>query len=108
MRRGGEALVGKHDFAAFQSSGGDVQRTERTILSLDVGPDRGETGFRRGTEELPPIAVMVRSIAGKLVDVGLGRWPPGYVADILASRDRRRAGRAAPACGLFLVRVDYD
>jgi tRNA pseudouridine38-40 synthase len=50
---------------------------------------------------------MVRTIAGTLVDVGLGRWPADDVAGILASRDRRRAGRTAPAAGLFLVRVDY-
>jgi tRNA pseudouridine38-40 synthase len=50
---------------------------------------------------------MVRSIAGTLVDVGLGRWQPSEVGRILAGRDRSRAGRAAPASGLFLVRVDY-
>jgi tRNA pseudouridine38-40 synthase len=50
---------------------------------------------------------MVRTIAGTLVDVGLGRWPPSRVAEILESRDRSQAGRAAPASGLFLVRVDY-
>ncbi|HET7217935.1 MAG TPA: hypothetical protein VFJ02_07795, partial [Vicinamibacterales bacterium] len=50
---------------------------------------------------------MVRSIAGTLVDVGLGRWPATQVAEILASADRTRAGRAAPACGLFLVAVMY-
>ena len=43
---------------------------------------------------------MVRTIAGTLVDVGLGRWPAGQVAAILAGRDRARAGRAAPAAGL--------
>jgi tRNA pseudouridine38-40 synthase len=50
---------------------------------------------------------MVRTIAGTLVDVGLGRWPASYVAEIVEGRDRSRAGRAAPASGLFLVRVDY-
>jgi tRNA pseudouridine38-40 synthase len=50
---------------------------------------------------------MVRTIAGTLVDVGLGRWPAEHVARILASRDRAQAGRAAPPSGLFLVRVDY-
>jgi len=30
------------------------------------------------------------------------------VAQILAGRDRSRAGRAAPAAGLCLVRVDYE
>jgi tRNA pseudouridine38-40 synthase len=50
---------------------------------------------------------MVRSIAGTLVDVGLGRWPAPYVAEILASRDRHQAGRAAPPGGLFLIAVKY-
>ena len=119
MRRGAEMLVGRHDFAAFQSSGGDVQSTERTMLAIELESDRGQTGLRPGSDqgETPPLVItvtgdgflrhMVRSIAGTLVDVGLGRWPASYVAEILASRDRRRAGRAAPAAGLFLVRVDY-
>ena len=51
---------------------------------------------------------MVRTIAGTLVDVGLGRWPASHVAGIVAGRDRSRAGRAAPASGLFLVRVDLS
>jgi tRNA pseudouridine38-40 synthase len=140
MRRGAAALVGRHDFAAFQSSGGDVETTEREILSIEVGSDRGSTGVRPGFDQgstgvrsgsdegqtgdrpaaapiKPPLVItvtgdgflrhMVRTIAGTLVDVGLGRWPAADVAGILASRDRRRAGRTAPAAGLFLVRVDY-
>ena len=50
---------------------------------------------------------MVRTIAGTLVEVGLGRWPASQVAEILAGRDRARAGRAAPASGLVLISVDY-
>jgi tRNA pseudouridine38-40 synthase len=121
MRRGAEMLVGHHDFAAFQSAGGDVQTTERTITQIVLGSDQDQTGVRPGsdpglTPDLIELTVsgdgflrhMVRSIAGTLVDVGLGRWPATYVAEILASRDRGRAGRAAPAAGLFLVRVDYS
>jgi tRNA pseudouridine38-40 synthase len=50
---------------------------------------------------------MVRTIAGTLVDVGLGRWGPEQVARILEGRDRAAAGRAAPSSGLFLVAVGY-
>jgi tRNA pseudouridine(38-40) synthase len=90
----------------------------RTILSLAVGSDQGQTGVRPGSDQgQTPLVIrvtgdgflrhMVRSIAGTLVDVGLGRWPASQVAEILAGRDRSRAGRAAPAAGLWLVRVDY-
>jgi tRNA pseudouridine38-40 synthase len=50
---------------------------------------------------------MVRAVVGTLVAVGRGRWDVGYVAEVLASRDRRRAGAAAPPHGLVLERVDY-
>ncbi len=117
MRAGAGMLRGRHDFAAFQSSGGEVRTTERTILAIDLdAPAPGDTSESRHRSTSPLtlrvtgdgfLRHMVRTIAGTLVDVGLGRWPASYVGDILASRDRRRAGRAAPASGLFLVGVDY-
>jgi tRNA pseudouridine38-40 synthase len=128
MRVGAEALLGRHDFAAFQSTGGDVHTTERTIQSIAVGRagefalDSGigdHLGFPTRLERRDPAPLvirvtgdgflrhMVRTIAGTLVDVGLGRWPSSRVAEILEGRDRSRAGRAAPASGLFLVRIDY-
>jgi tRNA pseudouridine38-40 synthase len=49
----------------------------------------------------------VRAIVGTLVEVGRGRRRPEWMSDVIASRDRTRAGKTAPAHGLFLVRVDY-
>jgi tRNA pseudouridine38-40 synthase len=51
---------------------------------------------------------MVRAIAGTLMNVGRGYWPEDKVAEILQAEDRREAGPTAPACGLFLMRVNYD
>jgi tRNA pseudouridine38-40 synthase len=50
---------------------------------------------------------MVRNLVGSLVDVGCGRQGPAWIAEVLAARDRKRAGMTAPPQGLFLVRVDY-
>jgi tRNA pseudouridine38-40 synthase len=106
MRAAAGMLLGRHDFAAFQASGGEVATTERTILAIEVRSEapsllvvrvQGDGFLRR----------MVRTIAGTLVDVGLGRWSAADVATILATRDRTRAGRAAPPGGLFLVEVSY-
>ena len=47
---------------------------------------------------------MVRNIVGTLVEVGRGTRPVEWVAEVLASRDRARAGPTAPPQGLFLVR----
>jgi tRNA pseudouridine38-40 synthase len=108
MREAARPLVGRHDFAAFQGAGSSVHTTERTVRRLEWEPGGGDDqpivlriegdGFLRH---------MVRTIAGTLVDVGLRRWPAARVAEILASRDRTRAGATAPPHGLFLVRVRY-
>jgi tRNA pseudouridine38-40 synthase len=112
MREGAAALVGRHDFAAFQASGGDVATTVRTIteIAIDESPaaglDDGSLVLRVSGDGF--LRHMVRTIAGTLVDVGLGRWPASHVAAIRDRRDRAAAGRAAPPHGLFLVRVHYD
>lgn len=106
MRVAAAPLLGTHDFAAFQSAGGGVRTSVRTLTRLDVeGAAGGEirlwvagTGFLRH---------MVRALAGTLVEVGRGRRPADDLPAVLASRDRARAGPTAPARGLTLVRVDY-
>jgi tRNA pseudouridine38-40 synthase len=50
---------------------------------------------------------MIRNIVGSLVLVGRGARPPAWLADVLASGDRTRAGPTAPGHGLTLVRVLY-
>ena len=50
---------------------------------------------------------MIRIIAGTLVDVGLGRFEPQAVKDILDARDRTKAGKTAPAQGLTLETIYY-
>ena len=106
MRAAAAALEGQHDFAAFQGTGSDAKTTERRIV---------RAALRAPHDALVEVEVvgdgflrhMVRNIVGTLVEVGRGRMPPAWVGEVLASRDRRKAGRTAPAQGLFLVGVNY-
>lgn len=50
---------------------------------------------------------MVRAVVGTLIDVGLGKTSLDELRRILESNDRRKAGRAVPAEGLFLQKVEY-
>ena len=50
---------------------------------------------------------MVRNIVGTVVAAGMGKLSVEDFREIIESRDRTRAGKKAPAPGLFLVRVIY-
>lgn len=50
---------------------------------------------------------MVRTIAGTLVEVGRGKRPPEWVAEVIAAKDRCAAGQTAPAHGLCMQWVAY-
>ncbi len=106
MRAAAAHLVGRHDFAAFQTSGSPTETTVRTLRRLEVRERPG------GIVEIEAegdgfLYRMVRNLVGLLVEVGLGRRSPGEAARVLATRDRAAAGRTAPARGLCLVRVLY-
>ena len=49
----------------------------------------------------------VRSRVGSLKLVGDGKWTAGDLKKALEARKRTACGPVAPACGLYLVRVDY-
>jgi tRNA pseudouridine38-40 synthase len=98
-------LVGTHDFASFCAAGGDTRGTQRTITRAEW---RGAVGGELHFEVEGPgfLRHMVRNLVGSLLEVGRGRRPPAWIAELLAARDRTRAGPTAPARGLTLVRVD--
>jgi len=111
MRAAAARLVGRHDFASFQTTGSDASTTERTIFSVDVCGGPGLIGEPLITFDVRGdgfLRHMVRTMAGTLVDVGRGRRPDSWVDEVLAARERDRAGRTAPASGLFLVGVHYE
>ncbi|HEY5037814.1 MAG TPA: tRNA pseudouridine(38-40) synthase TruA, partial [bacterium] len=50
---------------------------------------------------------MIRILSGTLLYVGLGKFKPKDLLEILKSKDRRKAGPTLPPTGLFLVKVFY-
>jgi tRNA pseudouridine38-40 synthase len=105
MHDAAQALVGEHDFSSFRAVECQSTTALRHVDSIAV---RGE-----GPLVVMEISAnsylhhMVRNIAGTLMQVGAGERPPAWVAEILAAKDRSRAGITAPASGLYLWRVRY-
>lgn len=122
MSAAGLRLVGEHDFAAFAGGGAGVpwsprrQRprgTRRRVLVCSCRPIAPWWGPVSG--ELIEVRIvadgflprMVRNIVGVLTEVGGGARPAAWIDELLAARDRRAGGTAAPARGMTLWRIGY-
>lgn len=106
MREGAAYLTGEHDFKSFCTTRGQAVETVRTIYSLDIAKSGDLITIR--IEGSGFLYNMVRIIAGTLMKVGLGVYPPAHVEEILDARDRKAAGPKAAAKGLTLVSLDYE
>ena len=51
---------------------------------------------------------MVRNIVGTLVMIGSGEKEVLWIKELLASKDRTKAGKQFPPEGLFLIDIEYD
>ncbi|NMB45314.1 MAG: tRNA pseudouridine(38-40) synthase TruA [Firmicutes bacterium] len=98
-------LVGTQDYASFQTSGSSARTSVRTIDQLQVETEGAVLRFTLRANGF--LYNMVRNIVGTLLEVGKGRLLPEEVGTIIAARDRSQAGPTAPACGLYLVEVEY-
>jgi tRNA pseudouridine38-40 synthase len=105
-----QVLVGTHDFAAFAGGKQEVS-TVRTCYEARCELVEMPLGQRLIAVDLSANAFlrhMVRNIIGTMLLVGAGKLDADGCATILAGRDRRRAGRTAPAHGLYLMAVRYS
>jgi tRNA pseudouridine38-40 synthase len=105
MDEAARALIGRHDFSTFRDSQCQAKSPVRTLTRLDASREGERVAF--SVSALSFLHRQVRSMVGSLVEVGLGKWRPADLKAALDAADRSRCGQVAPACGLYLERVDY-
>ena len=106
MDRGARELLGRHDFSSFCKTSSlkpDGNFCEVDLCRFEWSPQGAMFEIRANRF----LHHMVRTIVGTLVEIGRGARPADDIPAILAARDRRSAGRMAPARGLFLEEVTY-
>ena len=107
MKKAAQAVTGTHDFASFQSAGGQPRLTTvRTVHTLDI--------YRQGDDVIMEITGdgflynMVRTMAGTLLYLGQGRISLEDVRRSLDEGNRALVGKTMPAKGLTLESVEYS
>jgi tRNA pseudouridine38-40 synthase len=106
MQRAARALVGEHDFSAFRDAQCQAKSPVRNLTEARVA--------RRGNLVLFSFRAnaflhhMIRNVVGTLVYVGAGKQSEGWVAELLAARDRTAAAPTFMPDGLYLAAIEYD
>jgi len=98
-------LIGTKDFKSFATAKDRREQTIRTIFSCNVISE--DKWIYVDVEGDGFLYNMVRNIVGTLVEVGIGRWKPEKITEIIEARNRQAAGPIAPAAGLCLMWIKY-
>lgn len=105
MKEAASYLIGEHDFKSFCGTGAQVKTTVRTVKEIQIEKSGDRITIRITGEGF--LYNMVRIIAGTLMDIGGGLYPPEKMKEILEAKDRKKAGPTAPARGLTLMKIQY-
>lgn len=118
MGEAAQRVVGEHDFTSFAAV--DPEKITERSLPEEQDGGRGNvrkiysSEWKRNGEEFVYrvrgngfLHHMVRNLVGTFLLVGKGTLKPGDLDGILAAKKRSAAGATAPACGLYLVSVEY-
>jgi len=106
MREAAALLLGRHDFSAFRSAECQARTAVRELRGIEVERRGDLVVFELRADAF--LHRMVRNIVGCLVYVGKGKYPPAWLGEVLASRDRARAAPTFAPDGLYLAEVRYD
>ena len=106
MRAAAKLFVGRHDFKSFAVNRNyEMESTVRRLTHCEIKKSSMLITFVIEGDGF--LYKMCRGIAGTIVQVGLGKFPPTEIKRMLAKKDRRVSGMTAPAHGLVLWKVFY-
>ena len=105
MRQAAELLIGKNDFSSFRAAGCAAKTPNRHLHEIII------------EEQTPFIKIsfcadgflrrMALNITGALLSIGQGDKPAKWAGELLATKNRNAAPKAAPAEGLYFMGAEY-
>lgn len=107
MKEAAVYLLGTHDFSSFCASNTSVKDFVRTIHFIHLEVEKESNQLHMVINGNGFLYNMVRIIAGTLWEIAIGKKSVEEMRDIVNSCDRKRAGKTAPAHGLYLENVEY-
>ena len=110
LQKAAKLMEGEHDFKAFCASGSSVKTTVRTVYLVEL-VEKIEYGVRVVEMYVTGngfLYNMVRTMAGELLDLALGRRTEESLLKAYETGDRGLLGKTMPAKGLTMMSVEYE
>lgn len=105
LNRECKAFIGQFDYSGFCSAKSDVADTVRNVKNFEVWRENDMVYFKVEADGF--LYNMVRIMVGTLLFVAEGKIKAGELAEIIKSKDRKRAGKTAPPQGLYLNKINF-
>lgn len=105
LKKTARYVMGIHDFKSFAGSGDTCKSKIRNIKKIRINKYNNIICIDIIANAF--LMHMVRIVIGTLLDLYMKNESPSKIKEILASRDRRQAGRTISSKGLYLVNVSY-
>lgn len=101
-----QAYVGSHDYTSFCTlDNREMGDMTRTVKAFSVTRDGDMVIMRVEADGF--LYNMVRIMVGTLLKIQQGKIAPDGILEIIEKKNRKFAGPTAPACGLYLNKVNY-
>ena len=106
IKTASQSLLFHKDFKSFSKSRTDVKNYLCDISKVDWKLKNDQAVFTITANRF--LRNMVRAIVGTLIEVGKNKISVDDFNNIIIQRDRTKAGFSVPACGLYLLNVEYS
>ena len=105
MKKGAKLLLGTHDFSTFRASTCGAKSPIKTMEKILIKKNKDKVTLQFTSRSF--LQQQVRSMVGCLKYLGETKWNLNDFIKSFKSKNRLKCAPPAPACGLYLVKVEY-
>ncbi len=105
MKKGTKLLIGTHDFSTFRSSSCGAKSPIKTMEKISIKINKDKIILTFVSKSF--LQQQVRSMVGCIKYLGNGKWNIKEFAKSFRSKNRLNCAPPAPACGLYLTKINY-
>ena len=105
MKKGAKLLLGTHDFSTFRASSCSAKSPIKTMKKIIIKKNKDKIILKFTSKSF--LQQQVRSMVGCIKYLGDEKWNIDDFKKSFRSKNRLKCAPPAPACGLYLSKIDY-